>query len=49
MSGEKHRLIVDYDHVARVLAERARVGVGYLHDVREAFKARIKERRNVPR
>lgn len=32
--------IIDYEHTGRVLAERYRVGPGYLHDVKQRFKER---------
>lgn len=34
-----HVETIDHDHVGRVLAERYRVGPGYLHDVRARVKA----------
>ena len=33
-------VIINHEHVGRVLAERLRVGPGYLYDVRQKFKAR---------
>lgn len=34
------KTVCDFEHVARALAMRYRVGAGYAHDVRERWKAK---------